>query len=230
MIFDSQVRLIHGDCLKILPTLEAGSIDAIVTDPPYGTDVPRDGYGRRQNGARHIANDGDLSCLDGVLLEANRLLTKNAWLGVFCSPKKHAEAAALLASRGFPVAGEVIWDKAAPGLGGGIRYQHETILLCKKGNVSGRSSMFSVLRHFVSRKNRQNRHPHEKPTPLMAELIRYCSEDGQVILDPFAGSGSTLVAAMKTGRRAIGIELDDRYIPVIKQRIEGARTPLFSEG
>jgi site-specific DNA-methyltransferase (adenine-specific) len=225
------IRLIHGDCLQIMPTLESGSVDAIITDPPYGIKIDRDGYGRRQNYGgvgRHIEGDDDLSMLDGMIALSGRVLAKDAWLAIFCSPKKHAETNELLKHHGYPVDGEVIWDKASPGLGGGIRYQHETILLCKRGRVGGRSSMFSILRYHMSLENKAKRHPHEKPVPLMAEIVRYCSREGETILDPFVGSGSTLVACMKTGRKAIGIEIDDQYTPILGRRIEAARTPLFA--
>lgn len=224
------VRLIHGDCLEVMPTLEAGSIDAIVTDPPYGTQVDRDGYGRRhqvKDIGRFIVNDSDLSAFDGMLSHAGRVLARDGWVAAFCSPKRHREAAEILANRGLPVVGEVIWDKATPGLGGGIRYQHETILLAKKGNAAGRSSLLSVLRYFAVRNKSNDRHPHEKPVGLMTDIVAYCARPGDVVLDPFAGSGSTLVACLKTGRRGIGIELDPKYIEPANRRIEEARSPLF---
>ncbi|MEU4296359.1 DNA-methyltransferase [Kitasatospora aureofaciens] len=67
-----------------------------------------------------------------------------------------------------------------------------------------------------------NRHPTEKPVRLMAELIESSSRRGELILDPFAGSGSTLVAALLAGRHAIGCELDERYVEVAVQRIREA--------
>lgn len=227
------ITVYHGDCLAILPTLAAGSVNAIVTDPPYGIEVGQDGYGRRQNYGgvgRFIENDSDLSALDSALIGSPRILPRNSWLALFCSPKRHSEAAALVVARGFPVLGEVVWDKAAPGLGGGIRYQHETILLCGHGKPSGLAPLFSVIRSFVPREGKHRRHPHEKPTEVMGALIRYCSRPGDTILDPFAGSGSTLVAAAKAGRRAIGIESDERWIPSIIRRLEAAKTPLFNLG
>jgi DNA modification methylase len=125
--------------------------------------------------------------------------------------------AAMLTSRGFPVLGEVVWDKASPGLGGGIRYQHETVLLAAHGKPAGRGSLFSVIRAFVSREGKHRRHPHEKPVALMAALVRYCARPAELVLDPFAGSGSTLVACAKTGRRGIGLEIDPRYLPDVRR-------------
>lgn len=67
-----------------------------------------------------------------------------------------------------------------------------------------------------------NRHPTEKPLPLMSDLIESSSRRGEIVLDPFAGSGSTLVAAALTGRRAVGCELDPRYVDVICRRLAKA--------
>jgi adenine-specific DNA-methyltransferase len=227
----SDITILQGDCLELLPTFGEGSVDCVVTDPPYGTQVDRDGYGRRQNYGdigRFIANDSDLSAIEGMLGLIPAVLKPHSWVAVFCSPKRHGKAAGLLERCGFPVAGEVIWDKASPGLGGGIRYQHETILLAKHGNPTGKSSLFSVIRAHLSRADKHKRHPHEKPVEVMRRLVQYCCPEGGMVLDPFAGSGSTLVACRKTGRRGIGIELDPAYISIIKRRIEDAETPLFS--
>ena len=72
-------------------------------------------------------------------------------------------------------------------------------------------------------------HPHQKPVALMTWLMGFLQvPPGALILDPYAGSGSTLIAALKSGRRAIGIELDPQYIPVIIRRLQAAETPLFS--
>lgn len=225
------IRLIHGDCLQVLPTLGAGEVDAIVTDPPYGTAVERDGYGRRQiyDGKQHIKNDADLSMMEAMLALAPRVLSKNAWVALFCSPKKRFEAETICRAAGFVVHGEIVWDKLQPGLGGGLRYQHETILLCRHGNPAGRHGILSVIRANLAPGRRGAGHPHEKPISLMTELVRYCSRAGETILDPFAGSGSTAVACMKTGRRCVAVECDAKYIPIIERRTSAAETPLFGE-
>lgn len=225
-------RIVHGDCRLIIPTLAAESIAAVITDPPYGTENERDGYGRRQNYGgigRKIEGDSDLAALTGMLGELPRVLRTPAWVAVFCSPKRHMETAATMELSGFPVAGEVVWDKASPGLGGGIRYQHETILLCKHGKATGLSSLFSVLRHHVSRTNRDMRHPHEKPVALMMDIVNYCSREHDTILDPFAGSGSTLVACEKSGRIGIGTELGLNWVDLARRRLMETKMPLFDD-
>ena len=217
------IRVIHGDCLDVLPTLEAGSVDAIVTDPPYGTEAPKDGYGRRV-GKQFIQGDADLSLVEAMLSHAPRLLKPGGWLAFFCSPKRRFDVESLCRVAAVPVRGEVVWDKKTPGLGGGIRYQHETILLCC--GDSGRDSLFSVISEFCERE-RHGKHPHQKPLRLIASLVRYCSRPGELILDPFAGSGTTPIACRKSGRRCLAVESDARWIPVINRRLADAATPLF---
>lgn len=212
------ITIYHGDCREVMPTLAAGIADAVVSDPPYGTRVERDGYGRRQihGGNQHIANDDDLSVMSFFMAESVRVLKSNAWAAVFCSPKRHDSAAAACRQAAFEVVGEVVWDKLRPGLGGGIRYQHETILLCAKGKAQGRSAMFSVQRALP---DDALLHPHQKPLPLLCSLIGYVSGPEELVIDPSTGSGSTLVAAKLCGRRAIGIEIEERYCEIAANRL-----------
>ncbi len=219
-----------GDCLGVLKNLPAGSISAVVTDPPYGTDAPADGYGRRGLGgpSKRIAGDGDLSLFSLAMQELPRLLPANAWVVAFCSPKRHAETAAICEQSGLPVVGECVWDKRIPGLGGGLRYQHETILLCAKGEPKGHGPLFSVLSHLAVRGG--TGHPHEKPVTLMCALLKYACRKDSVVLDLFMGSGTTGVACMRAGRRFIGCEIDPGYFEVARRRIEGVTSdgPLFA--
>jgi DNA modification methylase len=226
------LSLYRADCLAILPTLDAGSVDAIVTDPPYGTKVDGDGYGRRQkwNANQQIVGDEDLSLLSRSLPEMRRILLPNAWAVLFCSPKRRDDVGAVCRESGLRIRDEIVWDKKAPGLGGGLRYQHESILLCSFGEPSGRCELPSILAEWVPKGqhgHREQHHVHEKPLGVVSRLIRYVAAEDALIVDPFTGSGTTLVAAMKTGRRAIGIEIDERYCAIAARRCEAARTPFF---
>ena len=80
----------------------------------------------------------------------------------------------------------------------------------------------------ASEKGKPKYHVSQKPVRIMAHLIQKYTKPGDLILDPFTGSGSTLVAAMKTGRRAIGIEIDEAYVRIAERRIAEAETPLFN--
>lgn len=225
------ITIYHGDCREVLPTLDHGIAGAFVMDPPYGTRQERDGYGRRQNYGgvgRHIANDDGLEVLGFVMGEACRLIVRDGWAATFCSPKRHTESAKICCESGFPVQGEAVWDKVQPGLGGGIRYQHETILLCHRGNAAGRAPMLSVLRGMSGRENRGEKHPHEKPFDVMAALVKYTTRERELVIDPCSGSGSTLVAAKLLGRRAVGIETEERWCEDAANRLR--QGVLFAAG
>jgi len=112
--------------------------------------------------------------------------------------------------------GEIIWDKKVPGLGANFRYQHENAAIFTKGAPGPIGVGFSV----ISCMRTPDHHPHQKPIPLMKQLVKISA--GDVILDPFMGSGSTGVACAQMGRKFIGIELDPKYFDIACERISKA--------
>lgn len=197
-----------GDCLEIMPTL--GEVDGVVTDPPYGIEHIVGGYGRI---VRLIKNDVDLSVTTTALKIINNVQS-NIWVMVFYSPRNTATFYREIICGDY--VGEIVWDKKAPGLGEGLRYQHENIALFKIGVPDKLEPMFSVLSSYRVGVV----HPHEKPLPLMRRLCEIMP--AATILDPFMGSGTTGVACVKLGRKFIGIELDHQYFDIACQRIEEA--------
>lgn len=203
---DDYVTLYHGDCLEQTAWLEA---DVLVTDPPYGTNNMagngRGGYGRRQNAGLGpegftIANDTTTEFRDTVL----SLWGKRPAL-VFGSPR--------LPDPPGEWADRLVWDKKRLGMNGGPwRYQHESIYVtegfCRVDNGSS-----SIITAFPI----QDEHIHAKPIELMESLIAKAPEG--LIADPFAGSGSTLVAARNLGRKVVGVELEEKYCELIAKRL-----------
>jgi site-specific DNA-methyltransferase (adenine-specific) len=204
---DDLVTLYHGDCREIPAWLEA---DVLVTDPPYGTQFsaenPKGGYGRRQNAGLGpegftIANDGTTETRDKAL---------SMWGSrpalVFGSPRLPEPPGAW--------ADRLVWDKKRPGMNGGPwRYRHESIFVTA-GFIRRDNETMSVLTAWPD----QTDHIHAKPLGLMTALVN-CAPPG-VIADPFAGSGSTLVAASNLGRKCIGVELDERYCDLVAKRLD----------
>lgn len=203
---DDSVTLWHGDCRELTAWLDA---DVLVTDPPYGTrfstENPKGGYGRRQNAGLGpegfvIANDGTTEVRD----EALRLWGGRPAL-VFGSPR--------LPDPPIAVADRLVWDKRRPGMNGGPwRYRHESIFVTE-GFVRTSDAAVSILSEFPD----QTLHIHAKPLRLMTALVEAAPPG--VIADPFAGSGTTLVAASHLRRRAIGVELDERYCEMLAARL-----------
>ncbi len=126
---------------------------------------------------------------------------------------------------GFQVKSEIIWDKVTHGMGD-LKKQfapsHENVVFAIKGKYCFPGRRPRDLVTFPKLNGSQMIHPTEKPVALLTSLITSVTKPGDLILDPFAGSGSTLVAAKKTGRRFIGVELNDEYFEKAQRRIEEA--------
>lgn len=205
---DDSVTIYHGDCRE-RPEL---TFAAVVTDPPYGTQAAMNGYGR--NGVT-IANDLDLSAFDGF---CSSLGTFRGWIAAFCGTRKRREQEAVLMAHGFALVGEAVWDKGRPSLGYTVRYAHEVCLLARRGEVKAVEPLISVMRGKRTTEVMANRHPHEKPVEVMSKLVRFACPIGGVVLDPFMGSGATLVAAKAAGRGAIGFEVNEQYCEMAARR------------
>lgn len=212
--------IIHGNSLTVLRQMEAESVDAIITDPPYGINYVS------QTGAR-IKNDK--SPFIWFLYDAFRVL-KSGESGrgsLVCFTRWDVQQIFVDAMKmaGFQVKSEVIWDKVFHGMGdtkAAFAPSHENIIFAIKGKFSFPGHRPKDLITFQKINSSHMVHPTEKPVGLLASLITSVTKPGDLILDPFAGSGSTLVAAKKTGRRFIGIELDDEHFQKAKRRIEEA--------
>ena len=204
---DDYVTLYHGDCLEH-PEWWVGA-DVLVTDPPYGTQAlsenPRGGYGRRylydkgDGVGAAIANDLTTETRDDVL---------EIW---------GARPATIFASPRLPEPpghwdDRLVWNKTRPGMNGGpFRYTHESIYA--RGMVRVNNSTFSVFTAYPD----QSDHIHAKPVVVMEALCSTAPPG--VIADPFAGSGSTLVAAKGLQRHAVGVELEERYCEIAARRL-----------
>lgn len=207
-------RLIHGDCIDELRKLPSNSIDLVCTDPPYGN---AHAYGLDK---RTIL--GDEHPLIGLLAlaESYRLLRRNRCCFIFLDAR-HMALVDMFVRRytAFRVRAYCIWDKKLMGLGYGIRPRHEMILALEKGQPAYTSAGFANVLE-VKRPRLRQPHPHQKPVELMQALIAQVTSPGDVVLDPFAGSGTTAVAAKLLGRRYIAIERDPTYARLARERLK----------
>jgi DNA modification methylase len=200
-------RLYHGDCLDILPTLEAGSVDAVVTDPPYGISCSSNYSGL--HGDLRIQNDHSVAARDAALSAI---------------PVPFIVFGSWKAAKPERTKGVLIWDKGGHAGMGDLSFpwkpNFEEIYVSDGGFIGSRDS--SVLRHFIHPTfNATRSHPYEKPVELILRLLGKCPKNW-TILDPFMGTGAVGVACMKTGRNFIGIELDAEYYRIAEQRIRNA--------
>lgn len=216
-VFDRDgITLYHGDSLTVMASLEPGQKYALVTDPPYGIEHSSN-FGASWAG-RQIANDGDTSHRDWVIAWAEERRIPWATFGNW------------KCQRPAKCRGVLIWDKG-PAFGMGDlsfpwKMSWEEIYIGGPGWNGTRDE--GVLRgHIVvSWESKGRLHPHQKPVTLIQRLLAKLPPDATII-DPFAGSGTTLVACMKAGRRCIGIESASLYIPLIERRCRDAETPLL---
>lgn len=209
-----------GDCIGILPGLEPA--DLLVTDPPYGI-----AYKSGRGSSRAIAGDESTDLAEAALELAKIKMRRHVY--VFWSPKVQRPTVGRL-QEWMPL----IWDKTSVGMGGHGRwgYAHEEILFSSRqapgakasgyGKQAARLRRGGVIRCGRMQYQQKPKHPTEKPVPLLRDLVESSSHAGEVVLDPFAGVGSTCVAAILEGRRAVGIELDPAYAAIAVERIKRA--------
>lgn len=211
---DESVRLFHGNCLDVTAWLEA---DVLITDPPYGIAGALSASYKGKKPASGFMPVHDRAVTWDATLEA-RDAAVALWgdkpAAVFASPKQMD--APPFAARQVPL----IWDKGQlVGMGDLTfpwRINYELIYI--RGAFAGPRTATAVLRYDLSNKAaRREGHPTPKPLGLMSELI--IKAPPGTVADPFAGSGSTLIAAKQLGRKAIGVELDERYCEIAARRL-----------
>jgi DNA modification methylase len=212
------VKVIHGDCIEVLRGILGGSVDAVITDPPYGINLRDNSQGGRY-GRKRTAWEYGISGDETPEVGAKLL----AW----CEEQNLPTVA--FASPRLPWPGKwsslLVWDKGgAVGGGGDVKrcwkQTWELIQVTRLGSLRcGRDA--AVLR-FHAMPSLSAEHPAAKPVDLMRYLIRQTTDPGDTILDPFAGSGSTGVAAIKEGRRCILIEREAKHVAIAQRRIDEA--------
>lgn len=214
---DDACVIYHGDCREILPHIEA---DVLVTDPPYSS-------GGFQEAGK---SSGSIGTRDGQTIQFDNLSTRG-YERLMRETLRHANQADeiyvftdwrmwintfdAIEAAGWRVRNMLVWDKGQMGMGMPWRNQHELIAFGKRSPgkiIDGKRG--NVLR--VKRSGNKH-HPTEKPLDLLQQLIG--NTEGDTILDPFMGSGTTLRAAKDLGRKAIGIEIEERYCEIAAKRL-----------
>lgn len=204
--------LYHGDCLDLLEHLPDSSVDLLLTDPPYGISYQSAWRTDKSQWFPKIKNDS--APFTHFIPHLSRVIKPNGSGCVFTRWDVQQIFIDEMEKHGLSVRNVLIWDKAVHGMGDlkrafGSRYESIIFFSGKDFRFQGKRPT-DILRHQRVNPNKLV-HPTQKPTALLTELINnLCPVDG-VVLDPFAGSGSTGVAALASGRRFVGSELDDTY-------------------
>ena len=226
------ITIYHGDCLQTIALLGADSVNGIITDPPYcsggyleaqkntkaqglrGATVSDEGF---EWFADNMGTSGLAWLLRELAVLLRTVLQPNRSAFIFTDWRMVPTLAPAVESAGFRFRNQLIWDKGNAGLGNGFKPRYEVIMEFAKGQAQyATKDGQSVLRYNrVTSGDKQ--HGAEKPCELIEELMRVAGPE--TILDPFMGSGTTLVAAKRLGRRAIGIDIEERYCEIAAKRL-----------
>lgn len=224
MTLDNQ--LILGDCILELKKLQDNSIDCLVTDPPYGTNDKYDKSIKRGNNHTSFnVLDWDKEIPTDFLKEVYRVMKDDTWGFIFTDKKEITTLWNILEQYGFNPRNTFYWIKTnkAPTPRSNFKSSVETCLVFTKGRTNikwrggGNQDNFITL-PFVVGKEKVN-HPTQKPIKLIKHLIELVTDKGDVVLDPFVGSGTTLLASQELSRKSIGIEIDKDYYEIAMSRL-----------
>ena len=202
--------ILQGDCIEKMHEMPTSSIDFVLTDPPYLVNY-------RDRDGRTIQNDANDNWLKPAMAEAYRVLKQNRVAVMFYSWNKVDKFFAAWKDAGFQPVGHIVFRKTYSSKSRFLSYQHEQAYLLAKGRPPLPKQPIADVIDMPYSGNKL--HPTQKPVAALAQLVRSFSLPGELVLDPFAGSGSSCAAAMLTGRRYIGIELDAEFHQAATQRM-----------
>ena len=219
---DESVTLYHGDCLELLPELTPGTVDACVTDPPYVIGAVSAGNMASKSGGWADMMNSALWFSEWYKM-VDRLLRRDASFWSFCNWRTLPVVMNAATRASLPVTSLMVWDKEWIGPGGsqGLRPAYELCaLMAKPGFAIPNRGTPDVWRHKTGG-HKPNGHPAEKPVGLVSRILTTCGlKTGQTVLEPFAGSGTTAVAAKSLGLRCIAIEAEEKWCELIASRLD----------
>jgi adenine-specific DNA-methyltransferase len=204
--------VLNGNCIEVQKTLRPSSIDFVLTDPPYLVRYQdRDG--------RKVHNDDNDAWLQPAFDQMYRVLKPSSYCVSFYSWNRVDRFFSAWNSAGFRAVGHLVFKKQYASGGKLLRYTHECAYLLAKGNVQPPTQPLADVIDWKYTGNRL--HPTQKPVNVLRPLIETFCPVGGVVLDPFCGSGSTLVAAQQLNRNYLGIELDPIHCATARMRLIG---------
>ena len=239
------IKLFCGDCLQILPRFPQNSIDIVFVDPPY---FLSNGGITCHAGRMVSVNKGKWDVSQGIeenhkfnlawLSECQQVLTKNGAIWVSGTAHVIFSVGFAMQQLGFKILNDIIWFKpnASPNLS--CRYfthSTETVIWAAKNQKSKHTFNYELMKELGNGKQMRNlweisppqprekirgKHPTQKPLKLLERILLASTNEGDIVLDPFNGSGSTGVAALRLGRKYVGIEISQEYLDLTVKRLE----------
>ncbi|MET4232623.1 DNA modification methylase [Bradyrhizobium sp. LA6.10] len=203
--------VLPGDCVTIMRRLGAQSVDFILTDPPYLCRY-------RSRTGQTVANDNRDDWLEPAFFEMHRLLKPDSFCVSFYGWNAADKFIGAWRKAGFRLVGHLVFKKRYASNVGYVESRHEQAYLLAKGRPELTGSPVPDVIDWEYTGNRL--HPTQKPISILRPLIEAFCPQGGLVLDPFCGSGSTLVAAREAGRHAVGIELESRHCRTAAERLD----------
>lgn len=205
------MTIIHGDCIAVMASMPDHSADFALTDPPYVVNY-------RDRSGRSLANDDNADWLKPAFAQLYRVLKPDAYCVSFYGWNVVDRFMAAWRDAGFRPVEHIVFRKRYASSARHLARRHEQAFLLAKGRPRPPPHPIDDVRDDW-RYTGNTLHPTQKPVAALAPLIESLTRPGDIVLDPFCGSGSTLVAAQKTGRRFIGIELDRTHHRTASERL-----------
>ena len=218
-------KLYQGDCLEVMGGIKDKSVDLIVTDPPYLMDY-QSNRRKKEDRFDKIKNDkGNYMLIQDYLEECHRIMKDNTAIYCFCS-WHNIDFFKNEFEKHFKLKNILVWNKNNHGTGdlkGSYAPKHEFILFGHKGRTLLREKRIADVIDCPKISSNKLTHPTEKPQDLLEIFIKQSSDVGSIIFDGFMGTGSCGIAAKKLNRNFIGIELDEKYFNIAKDRLENIK-------
>ena len=219
-------KIYNEDCLETLNRMEDNSVDCVITDPPYSGLMAKSRSGGRFDQSEHHIEFDDMSerafllFIKPIFRELYRVMKLGSHLYCFTDWKQLRNMADCLELSSLKLVNIVCWDKGHFGTGAGYRSQSEYLLVFSKG-LPNTFNLRNVGNVIKCSRAKEAIHPHQKPTELLKILVENSTQKGDLIYDPFSGSGSTLLTAKAMERNFIGSELSKEYVEAINAKLCG---------
>jgi len=210
-------HILRGDCCKVLADLPDACVDFVLTDPPYLVNY-------RDRSGRSLAGDRQADWMEPAFRQMYRLLKPDSLCVSFYGWSRVDVFFRAWKACGFRVVGHLTFPKRYTSSSRLVRYQHENAYLLAKGDPRPGDRVIGDVIDWIYSGNLS--HPTQKPTAVLRPLVEAFCPRGGIVLDPFAGSGSSCLAARSTGRQFIGVELDANYHLAATQRLRAFATKL----
>lgn len=226
---NNNYKIINANCMEIIKKMPDNSVGLIVTDPPYKT-TSRGNAGnsggmlqKEINRKGQVFKHNDMKIAD-YMPELFRVLKEGSHFYIMTNHVNLYEMLTVAQEVGFHFTKSLIWNKGNKIMGQAYMSQFEYILFFRKGkfkriNHCGTADILDVPNKKTKDKDGKNIHDTEKPVELMKILIENSSNKGDIVLDPFMGVGSTVLASIESGRYGIGVEIDENYYDIAQNRI-----------